>query len=1587
LNQGYPKHPSIVLASAQYAGLAALVRLAKRRVTRDETVQSMLDGIERMWLDVRVQLKNGSRNGRKNLSALFNAEPNMRKNYLGMHWSSTVPFGNTEFKRVYRWSEGTIGPLNELYNYAGAQLRTLGMTRFPFPKPSCYQIRKYHNGTSKKLHLSTAMKYLSRPREKTTWIAVYPGDSEHPDVRVRHPTLPELDFVDMIRAHVYELCRQCFIHSVPRDAAYRYIRLLIHLLTPFLDWKYTEGDLGRKDFWPQADCELRRIVLDLRAHYSRRAGRTPRLTQQLFEEKPEKVTVNELKSLAKRALKNSRTETMQQAVDTLEEQITKKSITNDDATSLVDDALRMSAIEGNRWHSFVSNNGYQPNSLKEVIFHGDKYQRELTDILLAYEVPVTTPKGPGVADIVVFARRVFGERVIWIPVFVVDLKTKTQLDWAYFSKRPRTEKQDTRVFTYDLRARPLSEDEWKSMVECVPAPDHELQLLEYEKGIINEFEKIVGEKEITPRSLWKGIIVLDSDSQYEHVLEPLPWLIKRALVDINKNPLDSDARTLYTLDMTNGLPQSSYMALVLLSKKGPYELLKERATLEKIDVEDPFEYRIKDDRFFSLYLTVASPGAAGESAAWSARNWHLLQYINQLTTLNSDSHIIWLDLMGCFPNEELALSRFRLSTSLNFKRSARDFFRDLCVLVKKIEFVDFSDVLKSYLFEEKRTALKQINARLKSLFKEKEARGIVIIDGWAELRRITPSSLKSLTRILERRLLDWLPRKNVEIIWIDRPLPLPTQSCKYQRSEVSPLPHDSPLREHLDMIIWNKPTPPRFLGWKSPVLEYVRLIEQDTPTNSKPFSSLLLVPHLQGWGRRFRADSSLGRNLTDRDVMELVHGPKYARGTVSASGSSFSLNDSELQEQIILDSLKLSPCILRPRSDNDESYSELVQEFSSQEFILKKQEMGKTKSSQGILDRLSFVPDGKPLQTTRWNSDESEQYFPADAITRAIIHKKKREPEEVSKWTRRPPLVEAPQEIVLGEDEFRAELRRILRTAKFLRKKARSVDLDWIEFLSRIIKICASTLKMKEGEKESITALVDAKNILSKNKESKEIWKLLVDIRKKTLDNVLLSTSSLDVQRKFLNKGCELWETFGNDLYLLILAIFWDDTIGTKKSSLETLWSAFSDWQLIHLGFAIQNQSVTHVKSKYDVSAVWNNLNWRAKRLAGTPIPIGVVESNQFGYLIQVDTMRYWLVFQSQSEPNSMYAGLFDNPDGAFRWKWYECIVDPFHLEFWSDETWSTSVPIIITHIEDKDILWTPRLDDDEILDWWAEGVLEYSLPVKGKTTPMRWFRLSRIPDSLKERLVQPEITIPKELEKTAKYTLQQLNGLSDKIRLVDCHVTVDVDNEMYQIHLFDRGTKREKPICTLSISNTTELIQTLRYPRLRGEPFKNVFWWDPESDVEYSSIKTEKGNISLTFIKPFIYRSRKGSEFLKSLILPKTAKDLLRTELGDRITLVAHPNFERMKNPFSKYLQILFLQTQLSNRMYLLQNLDLTIFEVAQFFECEQFVDTETGLRHPLKFTVNRAEKISYPSEVFNYTRIASFLEEKGIKTTEEEE
>lgn len=1583
LSHRYPKHPGKVLASAQYAGLSAIVRLAKRRVTRDETVQRMFAGIDKMWRNARAQVKSSSISSLRNLTPFFNAEPNMRKNFLGMHWHSTKPYGNKEFKRVYRWSEGTIGPLNELYNFAGAQLRTLAMTQFPFTNPTYYQIREYTDGTTKTLSKSTAIKYLEDEGVYTHWIALYPGNNKHPEVRVRHPTLPELDFVDMIRAHVYELCRQCFIHNVPRDAAYRYIRLLIHHLTPFLEWKYTEGVSGRKNFWPQADRELRKIVLELRAVHSRRCGRTPRLTQQLTDKRPEKITINILKDQAKKALAKNKTLKMKRTVTTLRKHIAKKYIKDNDVTSLVDDALRISGIEGNRWHTVISNNGYQPNSLSEVVFHGDKHHRELNDVLVAHEVPVTTPKGLGVADIVVFVRRVFGERVIWTPVMVLDHKTKTQLDWTFFSKKPRTKKDETRVFVHDINKRSLSDDEWKSVLDCTPSRTNMSQLTEYEKGIIGGFAEIVHDKEIIPKSLWKGIVVLDTEESYKDIIEILPWLIKGTLSNLETSTDDANSRTLYELESSNDSSQSLKLALMLSSKKGPFELLEDRKPLTELVIENPFERRVKDERNFTLYLSVACSGSSGDSAAWTARNWHLLEYLRQLFNQDPDSRIVWLDLMGFYPSTELAISRLRITGKLSPKGMKREILYGLRSLVRRIDFVNLNDELKSYFFEETRAALKRIQDTLNRTFEDVGKKQIVIVDGWSELRKITPSRLDSLMKTLERKLLEWLPKKNVEIIWLDKPVPLPTRSFIYQRPEVSPLPHDSPRRAHLDLIIWNKPTPPRFPGWKSPVLEYVRVIEQDTPTETEPFSSLFLVPHLHGWGRRFRADSSEGRSLTESDVMELVHGTKYARGTASTADYTFAFNDSTFQDEMLLESLKLSPSILRPRKEGDRRHSVLIKPSSIQDSMPSANKMDKARSFQGILDRLTLVPSETLPIRSRWSDDESRQYYPADEITRARIHKKKREPEKRNQWTRRPPLLKAAlHEVMTGAEAYRQETLRILRTAKFLRSGSSSTKQDWRRFLSDIIKECENGLKTRGGTKKPIDVLEDVKNILKLDKESKDIWKLLSYTRKESAKNASISTDTKDAHIQSSDKDSELWELFGNDLYLLILAISWDDNREVNKSDLEILWSAFSDWQLVHMGFVPCDQSTNQVKSKYDISSIWSNLRWRAKQLAHIAQPSVIFEGHRFGLLVQVDHNRHWFIFQDRAGCVPMIAGLTEVIEGPLRWKWYGCILDPFEIESWIDKSWDHSTPVVISSIERKDILWTPRMDDDEIVDWWAEGVLEYSQPQKGRNTPMRWFRLSRIPDSLRTRLVQPEVNIPDELEYAVKHTLEQLEGFSENIREVECKVAIDTSKEVYVIQFFDPKNKSKvpEPVCILEIRNISDLIQTLRYPRVIGTPFRGEYWWNPEVDINYTQIESESGSINMTFLKPFIYRNRKGSAFLRTITLPRTAKDVMRTELGDSITLVADPNLKMMKHPFTKYWRVLFLQTELSERMLALQSIDVNIFEVAQFFECEQFIDTETGLRHPVKIAINNAKHVNFPKAVFQYNRIAIYLKERGI-------
>lgn len=86
----------------------------------------------------------------------------------------------------------------------GARLRELAATRYSFPTPVYYQVREYPDGSKKVLTKSLASKFPEDGSVKRYWKAGYPGTSKAPRVLLSHPTLPEMDFVDMVRAHLVD---------------------------------------------------------------------------------------------------------------------------------------------------------------------------------------------------------------------------------------------------------------------------------------------------------------------------------------------------------------------------------------------------------------------------------------------------------------------------------------------------------------------------------------------------------------------------------------------------------------------------------------------------------------------------------------------------------------------------------------------------------------------------------------------------------------------------------------------------------------------------------------------------------------------------------------------------------------------------------------------------------------------------------------------------------------------------------------------------------------------------------------------------------------------------------------------------------------------------------------------------------------------------------------------------------------------------------------------------------------------------------------------------------------------------------------
>ncbi|TFH02317.1 MAG: hypothetical protein E4H14_17745, partial [Candidatus Thorarchaeota archaeon] len=684
--------PNAVLQSAIYSGLAALARLSRGRIR--STTKKHYKSIDTNWRKAWTDWEESMMMDPYDYSSIQNAEPNLRGAFFKILWQTTKRYGNTETKRVYSWREGTVGPLNALLNYAGARLRDLALTYYPFPQPVEYEVRVYPNKTTKVFPKNVAKKYPDPNTDKTYTKAGYPGNQHGPRILLAHPTLPGLDFVDMIRAHLIELCKHCFIYDVPRMEAHRYIRLLIHRLRLYLDWVYTQGMTGKKNFNPESDKELREVVQEIQAFYGKHVGRRESVTRKNESDQlPD--TITKVKTQIVRHLNKTKDEDERKRIQEILDHIDTGTLKDKDAEKLKEQVLSLSQQEGSDWHRILLSDLHHPASLKQVVFVGDKMLEEPSPVLIVGELPVG--KRTGQIDITFFLRREIPGRTIFTPMLILEIKSKTGFNFNLYSVRTRNKNKKDYGPRFHASKRRLSKDEWDTISKAMPSKNTTTQLDAYEKLLVQEYKSLVPSDPTPPEALWKGVVVLDSDQDPLEVFDAFQDLLANLTMGLVNDMIDSTSLTSYIPD--SDVPKKPLrLALVLTPSKGPSELIREMKPSETIMAEDPFSERVKDERIVTLYVSIPSATSSGNAAAWMSRNWHLLHHLRECKeTSTKKTQIFWVDLIGAFKEldtennkKQLIKRRFGLDELLKEGKITKRFHRQLNTSLNSIKFVDLS---------------------------------------------------------------------------------------------------------------------------------------------------------------------------------------------------------------------------------------------------------------------------------------------------------------------------------------------------------------------------------------------------------------------------------------------------------------------------------------------------------------------------------------------------------------------------------------------------------------------------------------------------------------------------------------------------------------------------------------------------------------------------------------------------------------------------------------------------------------------------------------------------------------------------------
>jgi len=485
-----PRKPGRVLTRGLILGLSATLALARERVT-DKTYPlygggNGGKGMRKIWDDAKKEYYKTVRKKSPKATVLQGVENNIRRNFQKIMLKTSVRYGNTEVKRKRRGENKKY--LNQLWDYSGSRLRDVAMERYPFP-----DVRRIVNRDG-------------------AMIFGYLGSSRDPEYIPTH-SMPELDFADMIRSHLIELCRQCLKYGLPQRAAKRYIDELIDRLTPFLDYVYTDRRSGRAHFTPNAAKELREIVLRIRTQFGKRNGRysemIPISGDECVDDDDELIhfdvpAIDENKTddegpvpdyefedyndLILRIVNKCQTELLPDwkiHVEFIKNLVENGTLTHRDAKHILQLAVEESRRIGVAFHDFISHaySTRAPFTMYGPIRYGDTMAPDKSGLLLIAEVPVAD--GTGRVDLVLFRRKTLPhaddspDTVVWEPCMVVEIKTKSSFNLDLYAIGTKSSDLTVRVVEPILDRRKMTDNEWERVIAGTPSRYEKMQLGAY----------------------------------------------------------------------------------------------------------------------------------------------------------------------------------------------------------------------------------------------------------------------------------------------------------------------------------------------------------------------------------------------------------------------------------------------------------------------------------------------------------------------------------------------------------------------------------------------------------------------------------------------------------------------------------------------------------------------------------------------------------------------------------------------------------------------------------------------------------------------------------------------------------------------------------------------------------------------------------------------------------------------------------------------------------------------------------------------------------------------------------------------------